>query len=396
MSPLRLVLVTRRFWPLLGGAERIMADLAGEFQSAGAKVTLLTAQWDPQWPREIVHRGVRVVRLPQPALRWWGTWQYMRALAGWLRAERANYDLVLVSMLKHDAYAALEVGRALSAPVVLRAEGAGLTGDVHWQLANRFGWRIRRRAYGADGVVAPSLVIQRELVASGYQRTRVHYIPNGVRAARPRSPETRLAARGALAEAHPQLTASGTAPVAVYTGRLHEAKGIQYLIAAWTSVSERLPDARLWIVGDGPYRGALDQQIADLGLDGRVILCGAFDSVDDFLAAADLYVLPSLEEGMSLALLEAMAAGVPVIATDIPANQPLVEHEQEGLLVPPRDDKSLAEAIVRLFGDHELAQRLTAAARSRVERQFSLTACAAAHLDLFAQLVASHRATRDS
>jgi glycosyltransferase involved in cell wall biosynthesis len=109
-----------------------------------------------------------------------------------------------------------------------------------------------------------------------------------------------------------------------------------------------------------------------------------------------LYVLPSLEEGMSLALLEAMAAGVPVIATDIPANQPLVEHEQEGLLVPPRDDKSLAEAIVRLFGDHELAQRLTAAARSRVERQFSLTACAAAHLDLFAQLVASHRATRDS
>ena len=107
MSPMRLVLITRRFWPLVGGAEGVMANLAAEFASRGMEVTLLTAQWHPDWPVRVRYRGASVVRLSNPSLRGWGTFRYMRALERWLRHRAGQYDLVYVSMLKHDAYAAL-------------------------------------------------------------------------------------------------------------------------------------------------------------------------------------------------------------------------------------------------------------------------------------------------
>lgn len=391
MTALRLVLVTRRFWPLVGGAERVMAELATAFQAAGASVVLLTAQWDPAWPAEIVHRGVRVVRLPQPRLRVWGTWRYMQSLQRWLRGHHEQFDLVYVSMLKHDAYVAVNAGRELNVPVVLRAEGPGLTGDVHWQLANRFGWHIRNRCYRADAIIGPSPIVHRELIAAGYPRDRVRYLPNAVPLPPTPSAERRAQARQALAEAHPLMDMTGAAPVALYTGRLHESKGLADLVTAWGQVSQRIPNARLWLAGEGPYREALFQQIAAQGLDGRVVLCGTFDSVDDLLAAADLFVLPSLEEGMSVAVLEAMAAGIPVVASDIPANRLLIEHETSGLLAPVQNPSALAEAILRVFDDRPLAERLAAQGRARVEAEFALPQRVSEHLELFQQLVAARR-----
>lgn len=383
----RVVLISRRFWPLFGGAEVAMAELAAGLREAGVEVTLLAAQWEPSWPREVSHRGVRVVRIPQPHLRFWGTWRYLRGLRSWLQAHRQDFDLVYVSMLKHDAYEAVRLGRELKFPVVVRVGGAGLTGDVHWQLSANFGRRIRSGCYKADAFVAISEAIERELIVAGYPRQRLHRIPNAVRVPPERTRPQRDEARAALGEAHPLLALAQPAPVAVYTGRLHAGKGLDTLIEAWQLVAARRPDARLWLVGDGPERAALWRQIDAAGLDGRVVLAGAFDSVDDFLAAADLFVLPSLEEGMSRSLLEAMAAGLPVIASDIPGNRAIVDHETQGLLVPPRDPQALAQATDRLWSDPELASRLGAAARARVEREFSIPALVRRHLELFERLL---------
>lgn len=391
MKPLRLVFVSRRFWPLLGGAERLMADLAARFVEQGDQVELVTAGWDRSWPSEIVHRGVRVSRLPQPRLRWWGTWRYMQGLAAWLARRRESFDLVYVSMLKHDAYAALGCGARRGFPVVLRAEGSGLSGDVHWQLGSRVGWRIRKRCYRADAIVAPSPIVRRELEAAGYPRDRVHYIPNAVRIPELAGHNERGEARQALAESHPLLGVSGAGPVALYTGRLHEGKGLGYLIDAWVLVCRELPGAQLWIVGEGPSREALWRQVAREGLDGRVVLAGAFDSVDEFLAAADAFVLPSLDEGMSIALLEAMAAGRAVVATDIPANQCVINDQIEGLLVPARDARALAAALLRVLRGGELAGRLGRAARQRVEREFSLDQSLREHRRVFEQVLENRR-----
>lgn len=386
MSPLRLVMVTRRFWPLVGGAERAMANLAVELAARNCEVTVLTARWQRHWPAEITYRGVPVVRLANPPVRVWGTVRYMQTLARWLRQNPDRYELVYVSMLKHDAYAALgAAGRRV--PVMLRAEGAGRSGDCHWQLEANCGPRIKRRCMQADALIGPSRGIQRELIAAGYPRPRIHYLPNGVAPQPIADKEAKAAARAALAAANPALESTPSTPLAVYTGRLEEAKGLAGLVEAWQAVCAHRPDARLWLAGEGTFQAGLEEQIESRGLSGRVVLAGVFDNVDDLLAAADLFVLPSLEEGMSLALLEAMAAGLPIIASDIPGNRDLVDPGRHGLLVPPEDVEALSAAVGRLLDGPEPAAPLGAAARDRVRREFSLAATAEKHLALFETLI---------
>jgi len=390
VSGRRLVLVTRRFWPLVGGAERIMASLATELAARGHQVTLLTARWQPQWPVELTYRGVPVRRLANSPRRFWGTFQYMAGLGRWLRKRVSEFDLVYVSMLKHDAYAAIgAVGDRV--PVVLRAEGAGESGDCRWQEQAQCGLRIRRCCQAADAVVAPSPAIEEELLAAGYARPRVHPLPNGVPLAPPRSPARRAEARATLMAASPNLHLMPEAPLAVYTGRLDPAKGLDTLVAAWQTIVARRPHARLWLAGEGPYRRALEEQIEARGLFTRVVLAGVFDAVDELLAAADVFILPSRQEGMSLALLEAMAAGVPAVASDIPGNRQLIAHGRHGLLVPVDNVESLVAAIEHVFAAPDRAAALANAARTLVQRDYSLARMADAHLELFKHLLQSPR-----
>ncbi len=386
MSPLRLALVTRRFWPLVGGAEVAMANLAAEFRRHGHQATIVTAQWEKHWPGELVHREVPVVRLAQPKLRGWGTLRYMYALSSWLAAQKPKLDGVLVSMLKHDAYAAIGALRGSGLPVVLRAEGGGPAGDCTWQATARFGLSIRRRCCEADAIIAPSPSIAQELLAAGYESGKIKQIDNGVPLPPPRAPVQREAARAALAEANWDLKCEPDAPLAVYTGRLHADKGLADLVRAWPPIAKRWPHARLWLIGDGPQREELFASISDLGFRYQICLPGSFDEIDDVLAAADVFVLPSYSEGMSISLLEAMAAGLPVVASDIPGNRALVTHEQEGLLVPPRDIKALSAAINRVFDSPALGVQLGAAGRKRVAEHFSLEKMARAHLALIESL----------
>lgn len=386
MKRLRLALVTRRFWPLVGGAEVVMANLAAEFRRQGHAATIVTAQWKKHWPLELVHREIPVVRLAQPKLRGWGTLRYMYGLSSWLTSQRPKLDGVLVSMLKHDAYAAIGALRGSGLPVVVRAEGGGAAGDCEWQATARFGMRIRRRCSEADAIVAPSDAIGEELLAAGYDPAKIQRIDNGVRLPPPRAPRQREAARSALAEANWDLKCEPDAPVAVYTGRLHPDKGLLDLVQAWPAIANRWPPARLWMIGEGPQRDELFQLISDLGFRYHICLPGSFDEIDDVLAAADLFVLPSYSEGMSISLLEAMAAGLPVVATDIPGNRALVRHEQEGLLVPPRAANHLSAAIGRIFDSAAYGVQLGAAGRKRVAENFSLEKAARAHLELIASL----------
>ena len=149
--------------------------------------------------------------------------------------------------------------------------------------------------------------------------------------------------------------------------RLHEQKGHSFLLAAAVEV----PDATFVLAGDGPLRAQLEAQARELGVAHRCLFLGHRSDVPALLAAADLFVLPSLYEGLPVSVLEAMAAQRPVVATAIGGTDEAVTHEADGLLVPPRDPAALAAAIRRLRTDPALAQRLAAAGRRRVERDFS-------------------------
>jgi glycosyltransferase involved in cell wall biosynthesis len=239
----------------------------------------------------------------------------------------------------------------------------------------------------ADALLGPSPAIERELIAAGYPRDRIRYLPNGVAVRPPRQASERQEARRALAEADGVFALAPDAPLVVYTGRLHEMKGLDHLLSAWPAVLARHPGARLWLVGEGPFRPRLIEQIENLGLSTSVLLAGLYDDVEDFLLAADVFVLPSLEEGMSLALLEAMAAGLPVVASSIAANALLVEDGRQGRLVAPGDSAALAAALAGLLEQPDAAARLGSRARERVEARFSIARMVEAHLELFDRLL---------
>ena len=383
MTGLRVVLISRRFWPLVGGAEKAIADLATGLRRRGAEPTILTAKWEPDWPARVHYFDTPVIRLSNPRGLGWGTFRYMVALSRWLRRNRDQIDVVCVSKLRFDAYAAIGALRGTNIPVVLRAEGAGLAGDCRWQRRSRFGNRFRRRCQRAEAIVAPDETVQRELHQAGYAMERIVHIPDGVTPGTHIDGGNRLDARLALASVNNDMNVAVDAMVAVCISRLSKSKGLTRLVKAWRPVLLRWPTARLWLIGDGPERDKLYRQIVNLNLQRSVVMPGTFEEVDGVLKAANVFVHPGDEPGIPRALLEAIAAGIPVVAAEIPD---LRQHEGiAGIhteLVPPDDPTALTGGIIRVMEQPPPKQTLQAA-RSRILQQHSPNRMIGEYLRLF-------------
>jgi glycosyltransferase involved in cell wall biosynthesis len=175
-------------------------------------------------------------------------------------------------------------------------------------------------------------------------------IPNGV-------PLDRVEPRRARAEVRAEL-GIGEAFMILSTGRLAEQKGLEYLIRAAALLRRDLPNARIVLAGDGPLGHELARLVASLGLEDAVALLGHRSDIADLLSASDLVVLPSLWEGLSISLLEAMAAARPVITTSIGSNREVTNDGEAAVLVPPKDPESLAAAIRSLATDEAHRQAL--------------------------------------
>jgi glycosyltransferase involved in cell wall biosynthesis len=173
---------------------------------------------------------------------------------------------------------------------------------------------------------------------------------------------------GAAMQSRPCAFGQSNGRCIIFTpARLTEQKGHRYLLQAATEV----PGAIFVFAGDGPERSALERQASELGIADRVWFLGNRDDVPALLDQCDLFVLPCLFEGLPLSVLEAMAAGKPVIASAIGGTDEAVSHGETGLLVPPADPRALALAINTLLSDRELAQRLAAAGQRRAIAEFS-------------------------
>jgi len=157
-------------------------------------------------------------------------------------------------------------------------------------------------------------------------------------------------------------------------GRLSRQKAHEVLIEAIPAVLAKSPNAKIGICGDGDQRALLESKIQKLGVKNSVTLYGTQDNVARFLAAADIFVLPSRSEGMPLALLEAMSAELPVIATRVEGITEVVLDGVEGLLVPSEDPAALAQSISRLCADMDLRYKLGLAARKKVQSQYTIDA----------------------
>jgi glycosyltransferase involved in cell wall biosynthesis len=240
-------------------------------------------------------------------------------------------------------------------------------------------WRLRL-LLRTDAFVTLSREIEDELAASGLGRVPCHRIPNGVdlEVFRPASREEQQALRVRLGL--PERRVLG-----MFAGRLTPQKDPGLLLEAW--MASGVSGAHLVFVGDGPLRASLERHVASRPAAGRIGFAGATGHVADYLRAADFLVLPSRAEGMSNALLEAMACGLPVAATDVPGNRALLGDDgKAGLLVPPDNPAPLTEAMQALIASSDLRREMGVAARALVEERHDIRDVAGQFLSVCAAL----------
>ena len=168
--------------------------------------------------------------------------------------------------------------------------------------------------------------------------------------------------------------------------RFHPVKDQAMLLHAFARVVTARADVDLLLVGDGPLRGTLMELARSLGLDSRVHFLGVRSDVPDILRALDVFALTSLSEAASLTLLEAMAAGVPVVVTAVGGNPELVRHGIDGLHVPRGDAGATALALLQILGDPGVASVMGNSARQRVVEHYQLDATIAAYIQLYKKL----------
>jgi glycosyltransferase involved in cell wall biosynthesis len=378
--PLRLAIAAPRFWPLVEDVPTHVLRLAESLIAAGHTVTVVTPQWKRAWPRQMVVGTVPLVRLSGSLRGGLSTVRWMYGLSRWLREER--FGGLLVAGLRHEAYVALGAAQRSSTPVVLLAG----EGDVAWQRTAAFGTRIAARCLAARAIVAPSEDLADELTLAGYSPHSIRVIPRRVPIAPPRSPLAREAARAALAAVNYDLATTEVAPVALAVGRLDEQSRFGDLVRAWRIVSARRSEARLWILGDGPLRERLFRQISDLDLRFRVLIPGTFDGLREILQAADLFLDPAPHRVPPLALLEALASGLPVACAPTAALIGLVGAEASGMFFPSGDIQNLAAKISEHF-EHPAAGILRASTiRQQLQQAPTPADEAAAYVDLFQRL----------
>jgi L-malate glycosyltransferase len=219
----------------------------------------------------------------------------------------------------------------------------------------------------ADCVLVNASTIRETLVEQGYRADNIVVIPNGVMPPKPVAPRPEKDVRA-------ELGIPAGAPLVIVFSRLNRMKGVEYFLEAVVQVAQRFPEVRFLIAGDGENRAELQEQAARLGIAGKVIFTGFRTDLPDLLKESEISVLPSLSEGLSNSILEAMAAGVPVIASNVGGNPEIVEHEVTGLLVPVRDSGALAAAMIRLVEEPKLRAKFGAAGRGRIGTTFSMEA----------------------
>jgi glycosyltransferase involved in cell wall biosynthesis len=265
------------------------------------------------------------------------------------------------------------------------ARAVGATRKLRTRLIAAWAGRAADRVFGVSRGVASSLAD-----SGAIPRRKLAVVPNGIDL-RPFA-DPKLDAEAAAIRRN--LKIPDGSPVVGTVGRLAEVKRVDLLVRGCAELVGRGSSAHLLIVGDGPLRGDLEGLARSLGLEGRAHFVGHQSSPGPWLRSMDCFGLASRSEGMPLAILEAWAAGVPVVAARVGGIEGLVEHDRTGLLFDPAKAGSLAGALLGLLGDPTRARAIARAGRARALAEFDEDAMAGTYERHYREVLASRGPTR--
>lgn len=375
------------FGPSLGGggAEMQILRMLNQLDRRRFRLSLALARGGGAYESALA-ADVTVHHLPTGGINS-STLRMVRAIAPLRRLIQAERPDILCSFMDHANLVALLATRALSQRPATVLTVQNVPSAKYWRLSRGrdrlFAALVRGLYPRGDQIVAISHGIAEELI------TFIPQLRDAVRVIYNACVDERLLA-GAQ-EPLPEKEQLQGEPLLVACGRLVEQKDFPTLIDAFARVRQTIP-AHLWIIGEGRQRGQLEQQIQALGLADRVRLLGLQVNPFKYMAAADLFVMSSIYEGLGMVLVEAMACGTAVVSTACPYGpQELIADGFNGLLAPPANAEALAAAISRALTDEPLRQRLALNGAERA-RAFHVAAIAPAYEALFTRCVSRRRA----
>lgn len=366
-------------WLKLAGAEVLAADLArrlGAGEAARYRFVFLCLDEVGPLGEQLSDEGFVVEHLRRkPGID--------MAVAGGIRdaVSRHGVDLLHAHQYTPFFYAAASRRWRAMPPVLFTEHGRHYPDhrSAKRVIANRL--LLRRR----DRVTAVGEFVKRALVANeGIKAKRIEVIHNGI------DPQ-RFAVEGqaeARARVRRELGLGDDQPVALQVARFHPVKDHATAVRAMAHVVQSLPGAVLLLAGEGDDRAKIESLAAELGVTDSVRFLGLRRDVPDLMAAADVFVLSSLSEGISVTLLEAMGCARAIAATDVGGNGEVVAHEQTGLLSPRRDDVALGENLLRLLRDAELRTSMGRAGRERLLEKFTQQRMHDAYAALYQRMLA--------
>jgi glycosyltransferase involved in cell wall biosynthesis len=346
-----------------GGAAKIILRLAQTMRTEGWQVDILTTNSVFQEAAAQHDIGVVSLDVIRRKIRPWWDLRGLVRLYRFLRRER--YLLVHTHTSKAGFVGRLAAWLA-GVPVILHTAHGFAFHERSPRPTRAFYSTLERLASRwCDRIVSVSEFHRRWALMLGIcGANKINAIPNGIARQGPNLPASTVGLRRSLATLPSDL-------IVLTTGRLAREKGLEYLIEAASLLRCSRPAFRFVLAGDGPLRNQLEELAESLGVRRQVEFLGYREEIPDLLAACDLVVLPSLREGLSIALLEAMAAGKPIVTTQIGSNMAVASQADMALLVPPGDPQALCAAVLRCGRDPALRARLGTNARLLFERRYT-------------------------
>lgn len=372
-----LVFITLSYAPLVGGTEKQAQLLLERCVQQGDLVWVLTRRI-PKCPNYEKINGVHVYRL---ASLWWPgiSWvTFSLSVLFFLFPRRNKVRSLWGLMLNVSTCAAVLASQALGRPVIIKLSSSGEGGNLKMMLQSLVGGWMVVLLRMCDGIIAVNSEAVSELEPYQIPGDRIKKIPNGVDVERfkPATTEQRTILRNLLRLTNQQVAV-------LFVGRMEAEKNLKGILTVWPRIFENCPNARLVLVGDGQEKSVLESSIQGKAWSQSVQFLGQRENVIEVYQAADMFLLPSLYEGMSNALLEAMACQLPVVVSRIAGNSDVVTEAKEGVFIPANKPEEWFIPLTQLIENEARRKEMGFAARQTVVDFFSMDAIFKQYQELF-------------
>jgi glycosyltransferase involved in cell wall biosynthesis len=373
----KIIFVIRYFHPYIGGLEKQTLRLAQALIQRGMCVEVVTSRFFSDWQKQEMINGVSVHRLASPRIKVLGALIFLISLSFYLVKNRSRCEMIHAFQVGYSSAVAIFWGTIFSMQTILNLAGSGRGGDIRRHKMTPWGRIFLFLCGYASRIVVLNQEMLQELQTISYHSLQAVYIPNGVDLTVFKPAADRELLRK-------QLQIFGD-KIVLYTGRLSREKGLDFLIRAFASLSTAVP-AQLYVIGNGRELSRLQRLIRMYNAEQRIRLLPAVQEVTAYLQVADIFVMPSLYEGLSNSILEAMACGIPVIATRVSGNAEVIEDGVTGILVDRTDYHNLSQALTELLEHPEKAHVLGLRAQQLVHAKYDLETVSQQYLNVYNRL----------